>query len=257
MSIAAYDIASGFPSARKMGRDRNAARGGPSHDIQSYALHARIDQRRCGEGGNAWPAFRARVTETGVKGAMADSNATVPVLLSAAQAAPLSRLPIRRLATLERPVPGPVRRSGARISPQDDLPTVSERRADRHLAGGVYRHWVRPKLRHSRAEQRVSGSQDSVRLRIRAREEAERPAPRRGDADHRTGVCDQGTAIGLERVVRFDDRGDPALLRSEDARSAGRQRRHERHGPLLVGRRETSKAFEAITRLGEAPNGSA
>jgi hypothetical protein len=22
-----------------MGRDRNAARGGPSHDIQSYALH--------------------------------------------------------------------------------------------------------------------------------------------------------------------------------------------------------------------------
>src|SRR6266511_5610455 len=26
----------GLPSARKMGRDRNATRGGPSHDIQSY-----------------------------------------------------------------------------------------------------------------------------------------------------------------------------------------------------------------------------
>jgi hypothetical protein len=38
MSIAAYNIAKGLPSAPKMGRDRIAARGGPSHDIQSHRL---------------------------------------------------------------------------------------------------------------------------------------------------------------------------------------------------------------------------
>jgi hypothetical protein len=45
MSIAAYNITSGPPFCSKMGRDRIAVSGGPSHDIQSYDLHALVDQR--------------------------------------------------------------------------------------------------------------------------------------------------------------------------------------------------------------------
>jgi hypothetical protein len=71
--------------------------------------------------------------------------------------------------------------AGSRVGPQDELPAIGKPHADGYLAGGVDGHRVRCEIVDSRAEERVSESEDAIRVRVRAGEQSEAGAARRGD----------------------------------------------------------------------------